>query len=150
MWTETASDLALLGHTTTLLPKSLLVIAIERAQKGATFAALTEEIYTRARACQLNSNQAWLLAWQTAYRIRRGEREEGSEGTSYALTRDQSYLVGWQLASQLAPQHLLDYLQLGASSQEELLEILQSYHFSQEMLPYPNQHLAEKFIADWL
>ena len=149
MASDVACGVGLLGRTQILIPKCLLITAIDAALRGANFAQTQGLVLETIKTCQLPVNNPLMLARQTAYRIFRGVSDP-SRSSEAVFTKDQAYMTGWLLVDKLQKLGLDHYLDIGASQAEELVMILRHYRFDNSMLIYRRRDFVRTLAAELL
>jgi hypothetical protein len=118
-------------------PSPYYVFAIRMADEGKSFVEVFEAIRERAGAAG---------AWSAAYRVFRGHSDTGNEAR-FGLPKDQAYLRGWILASQLEARGLSHLLEAAISTPSGI-ERIARFDFGPSDLLFPDLNLASRYFEE--
>jgi hypothetical protein len=122
--------------------------AIKMAEEGYSFV----ETFLAQRELRLAAGNgektAAENAWNATYRAFRGHTDT-SNAHRFALPKDQAYLRGWMLQSQLAERGL-SHLNEAAIAQLDGLSLLARFDFSAKDLLFPDLNLTERWFEEVL
>ncbi|MCK6552363.1 flavohemoglobin expression-modulating QEGLA motif protein, partial [Myxococcota bacterium] len=122
--------------------------AIDLAEKGKSFVEVFEALKALRVAAGSSEKLAAENAWNAAYRAFRGHIDT-TNPDAYALPKDQAYLRGWMLQSQLAARGL-GYLNESAISKLDGLALLARFDYGPEDLLFPDLDLTRAWMNDVL
>lgn len=120
--------------------------AIRMANEGKSFVEVFQAIKEMRLAAGNSEDKAAINAWNSTYRAFRGHIDT-SNRSAYALPKDQAYLRGWMLMSQL-DERGLGYLNDAAISQLDGLELLARFDFGPEDLLFPDVDLTTRYFEE--
>ncbi len=127
-------------------PLPYYTFAIKLAEEGKDFV----EVFKTIRDMRMQAGQSEEMAnknsWNQAYRVFRGHSDT-SNPDGFAMPKDQAYLRGWMLQSQLAGQGL-SYLNECAISKVDGLNTLAEFDFAKDDLLLPDLNLAQKYLHE--
>lgn len=122
--------------------------AIKMAEEGHSFV----ETFLAQRELRLAAGNgektASENAWNATYRAFRGHTDT-TNAHRFALPKDQAYLRGWMLQSQLAERGL-SHLNESAIAQLDGLSLLARFDFSAKDLLFPDLNLTERWFEEVL
>ncbi len=119
-------------------PHPYYVIAIDLAQKGYSFAQISEDIFTRRVLQGYDSHDAIDFAWKITYRVLRGCADTKNPH-NFARTGDRSYLEGFIRAIKLGESGIGNF----AKFSENHFALLKAAGL---IAAYPHQYIAERMF----
>lgn len=122
--------------------------AIRMADEGRSFVEVFQAMKEMRLAAGSSDEKAAVNAWNATYRAFRGHIDT-SNRTAYGLPKDQAYLRGWMLMSQLEERGL-SHLNEAAICQLDGLELLARFDFGPEDLLLPDVDLTTRYFEEVL
>jgi|GEM_PF-1023319 len=120
--------------------------AIRMAEEGKSFVEVFEAMKTLRLEAGSSEKMALSNAWNTAYRVFRGHIDT-SNPDAYAMPKDQAYLRGWMLQSQLAD-HGLSHLNEAAIGPLDGPLTLSRFDFGPDDLMFPDVNLTRAYFEE--
>lgn len=120
--------------------------AIRLAEEGKSFVQVFEAIREMRLAAGNSDEKAAANAWNATYRVFRGHIDTANR-EAYALPKDQAYLRGWMLATQLEAGGL-GYLNEAAISDLGGLELIAELDLGPKALLFPDLNLTDRYFDE--
>ena len=121
---------------------------IRMAEEGKSFVEVFEAMVKLRMEAGSSEKLALSNAWNTAYRVFRGHIDT-SNPDAYAMPKDQAYLRGWMLQSQLAERGL-SYLNEAGIGPLDGPQLLSRFDFGPEDLMFPDVNLTQAWFDEIL
>ncbi|MDQ3008022.1 MAG: flavohemoglobin expression-modulating QEGLA motif protein [bacterium] len=139
--------------------KAYYILAMDEALKGKSFWEVAHVIYDQSLELLKKrgidddaiERQAKEKAWTIAYRVFRGHQKlDGFDTeTAYAFTKDEAYLHGLLLVSQLNEREMGNIAAV-AISHINALSLLARFDFSDDKMPITFQRHADEYFSNFL